>query len=383
MRTVGLVTTSRSDWGILRPVAQALRARDDVELKIVAGGMHLARAFGHTVDAIASDGFEVAYPLDYLRAGDSPEAVAESMGAGVSAFAGLFARWRPDVLLVTADRFDMFPAAVAATPFLIPLAHLHGGEETRGAVDDVLRHALTKLCHLHLTATEEYARRIRQMGEPAEHVHVVGAPGLDDVVTLQPVEAEQLREEFGFAAGAVNILVVYHPETRAYGRAGEDVAELFKALEPGDANLVVARPNADTGHAAILKAIERFRARHPRARVVTHVPRRTFLSLMRAASVLVGNSSAGLWEAPSFHLPVVNIGERQAGRVRAANVIDCAPRAEMIAAAVQQALSAEFVRSLDGLVNPYGDGRSAPRIAHILATTRLGPNLLCKHFIGV
>jgi UDP-hydrolysing UDP-N-acetyl-D-glucosamine 2-epimerase len=383
MRTVGLVTTARSDWGILRPVAAALRARDDVQLKIIAGGMHLSPSFGHTVDAIVAEGFEVDYRLDYLRAGDSPAAVAESMGAGVAAFAGLFARWRPDVLLVTADRFDMFPAAVAATPFLIPLAHLHGGEETRGAVDDVLRHALTKLCHLHLAATEAYARRIRQMGEPAEHVHVVGAPGLDDIVTLQPVEAERLHEEFGFAAGAVNILVVYHPETHAYGRAGEDVAELLKALEPREANLVIASPNADTGHQAIVDAIERFRTRRRAARVVTHVPRRTFLSLMRAASVLVGNSSAGLWEAPSFRLPVVNIGERQAGRVRAANVIDCAPRAEAIAAAVQRALSAEFVKSLDGLVNPYGDGHSAPRIAHILATTPLGPDVLCKPFVGL
>ena len=193
MRSVGLVTTSRSDWGIMRPVAGALQRREDIELRIIAGGMHLSAAFGNTVDQVVADGFEAAYRIEYLQPGDSPQAVAESMGAGTSAYAALFARWRPDILLVAADRFDMLPAALAATPFLIPTAHLHGGETTLGAFDDALRHAMTKLCHIHLVATEEAARRVRQMGEPPEHIHVVGAPGLDDVRTLEPLGDDQLH----------------------------------------------------------------------------------------------------------------------------------------------------------------------------------------------
>lgn len=380
MRSVGLVTTSRSDWGIVRPVAQALRQRDDVQLSIIAGGMHLSAAFGHTVDQISADGFEVAHQVEYLQPGDSPEAVAESMGVGVSEFASLFARWRPDLLLVAADRFDMFPAAVAATPFLIPLAHLHGGEVTQGAFDDALRHALTKLCHLHLVSTEEYARRVRQMGEAPERIHVVGAPGLDDVLSLEPLSDDQLQAEFGFTPGESNFLVVYHPVTRAYQQTPGDVAELFKALDAIGANLVIIRPNADTSHRAIERAIDDFCRVHPRARAVVNLPRRTFLSLMRSASVMVGNGSAGIWEAPSFRLPAVNIGARQRGRVRGANVIDCEPAADAIVAAVRHALSPAFVESLGGLANPYGDGRSAPRIAEILATAALGPTLILKRF---
>lgn len=381
MRSVGLVTTSRSDWGIMRPVAQALRRREDIRLSIIAGGMHLSAAFGHTVDRIIADGFEVAHRVEYLQPGDSPEAVAKSMGAGVSAFTSLFARWRPDLLLVVADRFDMFPAALAATPFLVPMAHLHGGEVTQGAFDDALRHALTKLCHLHLVSTEEHARRVRQMGEPPEHVHVVGAPGLDDLPALEPLSDAQLQTEFGFTPGEQNFLVIYHSATRTYERTAREAAELFEALRRFKANMVIVRPNADTGHRAIEQAIDEFRHHYRKARAVVNLPRRTFLSLMRSASVMVGNSSAGILEAPGFRLPAVNIGSRQRGRVRAANVIDCEPTADAIAEAVHRALNPAFTKSLEGLTNPYGDGHSAPRIAEILAITPLGPDLLFKRFI--
>ena len=383
MRSVGLVTTSRSDWGIMRPVAGALQRREDIELRIIAGGMHLSAAFGNTVDQVVADGFEAAYRIEYLQPGDSPQAVAESMGAGTSAYAALFARWRPDILLVAADRFDMLPAALAATPFLIPTAHLHGGETTLGAFDDALRHAMTKLCHIHLVATEEAARRVRQMGEPPEHIHVVGAPGLDDVRTLEPLSDDQLRAEFGFAPGGVNVLVAYHPVTRAYEQTARDAAELVAALDRVEGSIVLVRPNADTGHRAIERAIDEFCHGHPRARAVVNLPRRTFLSLMRAASVIVGNSSSGIWEAPSFQLPAVNIGTRQQGRTRAANVIDCEPVADAIASAIRRALDPAFVGSLEGLTNPYGDGHSADRIADILAATPLGRDLILKRFVDL
>lgn len=371
MRSVGLVTTSRSDWGIMRPVAQALRRRESIQLRIIAGGMHLSPAFGNTVDQVIADGFEPAYRLDYLEPGDSPATVAESMGSGVRAFASLFGRWKPDILLVVGDRFDMFPAVVAAVPFLIPVAHLHGGEATRGAFDDALRHATTKLSHIHLAATEEYARRIREMGEPPERIHVVGAPGLDDVSALKPLSDEQLQEEFGFTPGELNFLVVYHPVTRSYQQTAGDVGELFKALDAFKANMVIVQPNADTSHRVIQQAIDNFCVDRQRARTVMSLPRRAFLSLLRVASVMVGNSSSGIWEAPSFRLPAVNIGTRQQGRVRAANVIDCEPTAGSIIRAIRHALGRQFVDSLAGLTNPYGEGDSAGHIADILATTAL------------
>jgi len=383
MRSIGLVTSARSDWGIQRPVAAALQARPDVELHIIATGMHLRPEFGNTVDAIVADGFDVAQRVDSLQPGDSPGAVAASMGEGVRRFAALFAAWRPDILTVLGDRFDMFPAAVAATPFLIPIAHLHGGEATLAAFDDQLRHALTKLAHIHLVATEAYARRVRQMGEQAERVHVVGAPGLDDVVNFEPLADELLAAQFGFEPASVNLLIAYHPETLAPQQTAERVAALLDAVGRVDARCVIVRPNADTRHQAINDAIDAFCRDRRDAHAPTSLPRRTFLSLMRRASAMVGNSSAGIIEAPSFRTPVVNVGARQGGRVRAANVIDVGVDAASIGAGITRALSAEFRHGLGGMQNPYGDGHSGPRIAEILATTPLGPDVMLKPFVDL
>ena len=316
-----------------------------------------------------------------FRVVTAPASIARSIGLGVSAYAELFAGWRPDLLLVTADRFDMFPAALAAVPYQIPLAHLHGGEVTAGVIDDDLRHALTKLCHIHLVAAEEYARRVRQMGEAPDRVHVVGAPGLDDVVGFEPLDPSTLKAEYGFVSGACNLLVVYHPATRNYADVGREVGELLRALGSLDANLLILRPNADTGHGDISRSVDEFCTGRTRARAVTDLPRRTFLSLMRAATVMVGNSSAGIWEAPSLGVPVVNVGNRQQGRLRAANVIDCAADSDAIASAIRRAQEPEFVRSLKGMDNPYGDGESAARgggsAGHLSAS---GPDVVVKGF---
>jgi GDP/UDP-N,N'-diacetylbacillosamine 2-epimerase (hydrolysing) len=386
-RNIALVTTARSDWGIQRPVAAALAARSDVALHIVAGGMHLRREFGHTLDDIIRDGFRVAHRLDYLAAGDGPDSIGKSIGDGVSAFSALLARWQPDLITVLGDRFEMIPAALAATPFAIPIAHLHGGEITRGAFDDQLRHALTKLAHLHLVATEDSARRVRQMGEDPARIHVVGAPGLDDVVNREPVDAGELRKRYGFEPGATNLLVVYHPETRSAQSAADQMAAVLAAVARFDARVVIVRPNADPRHGQINATINAFAVDRASVRAETSIPRRDFLALMASASALVGNSSAGIIEAASVYTPVVNIGERQAGRLRGRNVIDVAAdaatvdaNARIIAAAVERATAPGFRTSLRDLENPYGDGRSGPRIAQILAATPLTPQLLRKPF---
>jgi UDP-hydrolysing UDP-N-acetyl-D-glucosamine 2-epimerase len=377
-RTIGLVTSSRSDWGIQRPVAQAILDHPDLELQIIATGMHLAAECGHTAEQIEADGFQIAHRVESQQPGDTPESIGRSMGRGVSGFAELFGRWQPDILTVLGDRFDMFPAAVAALPFLIPVAHLHGGESTFGAIDDALRQALTKLSHIHLVATEENARRVHQLGESPEHIHIVGAPGLDDLVSLEPMSDSELEASFGFRPGEVNLLVVYHPETRAFERATQDAEALFAVLGDLHANLVIVRPNSDTANRSIHTAIDQLCKRRPRIHAPVNVPRRAFLSLMRSASAMIGNSSAGIIEAPSFRLPVVNVGNRQSGRLRTANVIDCAADAGEIAEALGRALSPRFRKSIAGLENPYGAGDSARRIARVLATKGLGQGLVTK-----
>lgn len=381
MRTVGLVTTARSDWGIQRSVAAALRARGDVKLHIIAGGMHLRPEFGNTVDQITADGFEIAHRLDFLVAGDRPADIAASMGAGVTAFARLFCEWRPDILTILGDRFDMLPAAIAATPYRIPIAHVHGGESTLASFDDQFRHAMTKLSHLHFVAAEEYCRRVRQMGEETHRVHVVGAPGLDDIARLEPLGDNELAAQFGLRPGETNLLVVYHPETLAHERTAADARALFDALARVEAHCLIVQPNADTAHRDVQNAIAVFCRARPDTCVMTSVARRAFLSLMRRVSALVGNSSAGIIEAPSLGTPVVNIGDRQKGRIRAANVIDVAPDSAAIAAAIKRACSPRFLDALINMENPYGDGRSGPRIAAILATVPLGSDLICKPFV--
>ncbi len=376
-----MVTTSRSEWGIQRSIARALRDRDDIALDIIAGGMHLSEAFGKTVNDIRADGFDVAAEFDYLEPGDDPSDIAKSMGGGVSAFAAHFANHRPDILTVLGDRFDMLPAVIAALPFGIPIAHIHGGELTEGAFDDSIRHAITKMSHIHLASTTEYAKRIIQMGEPSEYVHCVGAPGLDDIAAFEPLD---IKAKYGFVSGQTNILVVYHPETRGAtidpNRGMDELLRAVGSLEVESTNIAIVAPNADTGHQGIREAIDRFCNQHKSARAFTSVPRDAFLTLMKSATVMVGNSSAGIIESPSFKTPVVNVGKRQAGRVRAANVIDTESMSAAVRAAIDQARSTEFACSIRGLKNPYGDGNSASRIANILASTPITHQLLAKRF---
>jgi UDP-hydrolysing UDP-N-acetyl-D-glucosamine 2-epimerase len=383
MRSIALVTSSRADWGIQRTVAEALRNRTDVELRIVACGMHVEPAFGRTVEQIRADGFTVACEMPPIGAPSTGHGAALAIAEGTRQFAEYLDRNRPDLVTVLGDRFDMLPAALAATPLLIPIAHLHGGELTYGAFDDALRHAMTKLAHIHLAATDEYARRIRQMGEPPEHVHVVGAPGIDDIVREGSKLDFARTTELGFEAGATNFLVVYHPETRAAGRLETEAAALFAVLRELDGPMVIVRPNADPGNAIIQERIDELCRTRPKTRAVVSLDRLTFLALLRHCSVLIGNSSSGIIEAPSFGVPVVNIGDRQAGRIRGRNVLDCPCAPSAIEAAVRKALSPDFRAGLAGAPNPYGDGQSGRRIAEILASTPLDDRLLRKRFVDV
>jgi UDP-hydrolysing UDP-N-acetyl-D-glucosamine 2-epimerase len=380
MRTIGVVTVARSDYGIYRPVLCALAARDDVRLQLYVGGMHLLERFGSTVEEIERDGFPIAERVDFLLPDDTPQAVAESVGRGVIAFAEAFTRSRPDVLVVLGDRFEMFAAGIAALPLGLPLAHIHGGELTAGAIDDAMRHALTKLSHLHFVSTEQYAARVRQLGEEEWRVVVSGAPALDALVDFRPLDAEELQAEFGVSFEQPTLLVTFHPETLEPERTVEHAGEVIAAVRDSGLDAVYTYPNADAGHRRLVELCEEASSSSDRYRIVRNFGTRAYFSVLGRAAAMVGNSSSGLLEAPSFHLPVVNVGSRQRGRVRAANVIDVEAERAAIAAAIQRATSTEFRQSLDGLTNPYGDGHAAARIVEVLATTPLDERLLTKRF---
>jgi len=379
MRRIAVVTTARSDYGIYLPILRRIEAADGLSLRLIAGGSHLAKEFGYTVDAIEKDGFEVAARVESLPASDSGAAMADAMGRGVIGFARAFADLAPDLVVVLGDRFEMLSAAVAALPERIPLAHIHGGELTEGALDDAIRHAMTKMSHLHFASTEEYARRIVGMGEEPWRVVVSGAPALDNLREMTLMSRDEVGRAYELEADSF-LLVTYHPETLEHERTAERIDELLAALDAASLPVVFTYPNADMGSRTIIERVEAFVASRPSPRVAPNLGTRAYFSMMKYAAAMVGNSSSGIIEAASFSLPVVNIGNRQQGRVRGANVIDCVPRREAIASAIRQAVSPAFRASLAGMSNPYGNGQAADRIVSVLASVPLDARLLRKRF---
>jgi len=380
-KRIGVVTVSRSDYGHLRPVLEALRRAPDLELLLLVAGMHLASEFGLTVRDIEADGFPISARVEMLGGGDTPEAVAAATGRGVAGFGEAFARLRPDVVVVLGDRFEMLAAAVAALPFALPVAHIHGGEVSEGAMDNQIRHAITKLAHLHFASAEPHARRIAAMGEEPWRIHTVGAPGLDRLATTEPLPRAGLARELRLPEAGPWLLVTFHPVTLEYRDTAAHIDELLAALEKTDGFIVITYPNADTAGRLIIERIEEFAGRHPRrCRLAKSLGERLYLSLLRHADLMIGNSSSGLIEAPSFGLPVVNVGSRQRGRLRGANVIDVEPSREDILRGIEAAQALPFRVRARAAANPYGDGHAAPRIVEILRSVPIDVRLVQKRF---
>lgn len=383
-RRIGVITVARSDYGLLRPVLQRILAAADLELQLLVSGMHLSPEFGSTVQEIEADGFPIAERIEMLLSSDRPEGIARAMGLGAIGFAQAYARSRPDLLLFLGDRFEVHAAAAAALPFGIPLAHIHGGEVTEGAIDEAFRHSLTKMAHLHFASTELYARRILQLGEEPWRVTVSGAPGLDNLRGMQPLERPALEALLGLELAEPPLLVTFHPVTTEVQRTGEHVDALLAALARAGRKVVFTHPCADAGGRLIIQKIQAFVAAHPgQAALTANLGTRSYFGLMALAAAMVGNSSSGIIEAASFELPVVNIGTRQRGRVRGANVIDVDGGVEAIAAAIDRAISPAFRAGLRGMVNPYGDGRAAERIVERLQRVPLDERLLVKKFVDL
>ena len=380
MRTVAVVTTSRADYGIYRPVLRRIEGNPALKLHLIVSGMHLSEDFGMTVQAIEEDGFAIGDRVETLGASDSPRDIAESMGRATEAFGRLFGQFLPDILVVLGDRFEMYPAALAALPFRIPVAHIHGGELTFGAIDDALRHSMTKLSHLHFAATHQYARRIVQMGEEPWRVTVCGAPALDNMQQFTMMSPDEISETFGIRIPEGLLVVTYHPVTLEYEQAAPQCSNLLAALEASGRPVLLTMPNADTSGRAVRELIEQFVASHPSAQAVDSLGCRGYFSVMSHAAAMVGNSSSGIIEAASFELPVVNVGTRQAGRVRGCNVIDTGYQTREILAGIERAVDPAFRRGLEGMANPYGTGNAAELIVKRLRTVELDERLVVKRF---
>ena len=375
-----MVTGTRAEYGLLRWVMEGLRDSPGMTLQVIATAMHLSPEFGLTYQAMEQDGFTIDRKIEMLLSSDTPTGIAKSMGLGMIGFADAFRELRPELLLVLGDRFEILSAVAAALVARIPVAHLHGGEITEGAFDDAIRHSITKMSHLHFVAAQEYRNRVIQLGESPERVFVVGGLGIDSIKKLKLLERTELEASLGFKLGRRNLLITFHPATLDRATPAEQMTELLAALgELHDTRLIFTMPNADTGHRALFTLVDGFVASHPNARAYRSLGQVAYLSCMRHADGVVGNSSSGLLEAPTFPRGTVNIGDRQRGRLRAANVIDCEPERDKIAEALRKLYSPSFAATLANVRNPYGEGGASERVVEILRDFPLD-GLLRKSF---
>lgn len=375
-RRILAVSGTRADYGLMRPVFAAIRKRPDLDLTIAATGMHLMEEYGFTLGEILADGIPVRRVEATCRGDDRPS-MARFLGAFIDGFAGLAEEIHPDLILLLGDRAEMLGGAAVGAYLATPIAHVHGGDLS-STVDDPVRHAITKLSHLHFAATEASAERIRRMGEDASRVVVTGAPALDVLLREPREEREPLFCRYGLSPDEPLVVVLQHPVTLEIEQAADQMRETLRAVEAVELPALVLYPNADAGGRAMIRVIREF-ARLPFLRVVPHLPHRDYVGLLRHAAVLVGNSSSGIIEAPVLRLPVVNIGTRQQGRERSENVLDAGYRKDEIAAAITRAVADPVFREqVKACRNPYGDGHAGERIARVLSEIPLGPDLVQK-----
>jgi len=373
MRRIAVFTGTRAEYGLLYWLMQDIRAHPELDLKLMVGAMHLSPEFGNTWQAIVDDGFTIDAKVEMLLSSDSRVGIAKSMGLGTIGMADALERLAPDALVILGDRFEALAAAQAALVMNIPIVHLHGGEVTEGAYDDAIRHAITKMASLHCVAAEPYRRRVIQMGEAPARVLDVGALGLDHLTRSPRMSREALAESLAFSLDAPYLLVTYHPVTVADEPPVESFQALLEALERWpDHKVILTYPNADNGGRAIIPLLEAYAARQPeRVLAIPSLGFKRYLSAVSEADAVIGNSSSGLIEVPSFSVPTLNIGQRQGGRLAADSVLHCAAEVNAIDAGLRQALSPAFRESCRHTRNPYGQGNAAQQIVDALITQPL------------
>lgn len=380
-RRVCVVTGSRADFGYLVEPMRRLQRDPEFELQTVVCGGHLSAALGNTYRSVVEAGFVIDARVDMMLAGDSRAAVTKALGLGTIGFADAFERLQPDMVMLLGDRYETFAAATASVMANVPIAHLAGGDVSEGAVDEQLRHAITKLSHLHFVTHTAAADRVRQMGEDPARIHCVGSTSLDVILSRPRGSREETFAAAGLVPGKQNIVLAYHPETLGRTPALDQLAEVFDALDGfgSELGIVVVAANADADGGKVNAALQAFAAARSHVSYRASLPHEAYLSLLAHCDALVGNSSSGLYEAPSFATPTVNIGDRQRGRTRAASVFDCPADAQAIVDTLRRAL--HFARR--HVVNPYGDGRASERIVRVLRAIEDPQALLHKRFHGL
>ena len=383
LRKVCIVTGTRADYGLLRWVIDGIHSSKQLQLQLVVTGMHLSPEFGLTVQQIEADGYPIDWRVEMLLSSDTAVGITKSMGLGLIGFADALAQLKPDLLLVLGDRYEIMVAAQAAMIARIPIAHLHGGELTEGAFDDAIRHSITKMAHLHFVAADEYRQRVIQLGEQPERVFCVGGLGIDNIKRLDLLNRNDLEADIGFRFLPRNLLITYHPVTLEKETSAEQIDQLLAALSNlNDIGLLFTMPNADTDGRVIFNKIKYFCTQNPNAKAYTSLGQLRYLSCLLHVDGVVGNSSSGVAEVPSFKKATINIGDRQRGRLKASSVIDCEPNLLSILEAINRSFSPDFLDKLKTTENPYGSGGASDLIIKKLEGITCN-NLLKKTFFDL
>lgn len=382
-RKICIITGSRAEYGLLKPLLDEIKSDPDLSLQLIVTGMHLSPEFGLTFSEIEKDGFRIDNKIEILLSSDTATGTLKSMGLALMGFGEAYERLRPDIIVVLGDRFEIFSAAASALVSEIPVAHIHGGEVTEGAFDDAFRHSITKMSHLHFTSTEEYRKRVIQLGEAPERVFNVGAIGLDNVKRLKLLSKKELENKLNFKFAKRNLLVTFHPVTLENTTEKQFKNLLTVLNELKDTKIIFTKTNADPGGMTINRIIDEYVVKNPQKAVsFISMGQLNYLSTMQFVDAVVGNSSSGIVEAPSFKIGTINIGNRQEGRIKAESIIDCEPTKESIKKALQELYSSDFQEKLKNIVNPYSDGNTARRILKVLKAYDIR-NILKKTFYDI
>ena len=385
MRKVCIVTGSRAEYGLLKGLMRLIDQDPDLQLQVIATNMHLSPEFGLTYREIEKDGFAIDKKVQMLLSSDTANATAKSVGLGTIGFADAYEDLKPDLIVVLGDRYEILSAVSTALFYKIPVAHLHGGEISEGAYDDCIRHAITKMSHLHFTSTEEYRKRVIQLGESPDRVFNVGAPGVENIKKIPLMSREELQKSMdGFDLGDKSLLVTYHPVTLENATAVAQCEALLECLNAiPEYKIIFTLPNSDTDGRVIIKMINEYVLKNPgRCIAYPSLGLTRYLSALKYVTATVGNSSSGIIEVPTFGKPTLNIGDRQKGRIAAISVCHCSATKDGIMDGLKKVLSKEFIKDAESVVNPYDGGDSSAKIFKVLKSVSL-ENIEQKHFFDI
>jgi GDP/UDP-N,N'-diacetylbacillosamine 2-epimerase (hydrolysing) len=381
MRKVAVVTGTRAEYGLLKNIIRKINDDLELELQLIVTGTHLSTEYGYTIEEICKDGFEIKDEIDILLESNNKQGVAKSMGLAMLGIAQSFSRLKPELLLILGDRYEIFASAAVAMAMNIPIAHISGGEITEGAMDDQIRHSITKMAHIHFPGAGIYRKNIIKMGEEEWRVFNVGDPGIENIKNMNFLTKNEIQEDLGVEVDRDTLLVTFHPVTLEIEQLPYQIENLIHALEEVNKKMIITFPNSDNGGKYIINELKKFKAKNNKVYLYENLGVRRYLSVLRLCGAVIGNSSSAIVEAPALKIPVVNIGNRQKGRLMADNIVQCNYSSVEIVNSINLVLNEEFSQKVKSIKSLYGEGNTSKEIVSIIKEIDIDEKLMKKKLI--